>query len=412
MTELIPPTERRIRFSRMLILSIVACLGTVGLAPVALADHRPTHQAPKLVNARHFLKMYKVTKVLDIEGDALVREFAELSCDTNGAGVADNDLATDGMYKIVDVDQDDDGHRVYTDVRAYASYSDPANPSNWKFEFENLTEGPAQLKLFLTCLGWKTEPNGHQHQWDFTGPITQSHAGANPGTTNHRVKFVTGPAAPYTGVNTGAPPVVNFPPLDVGSSDGQQCQDLTPAGDRAIAVSPGWRWTQGYGDIYQSIYRNSTPLSFRDWVWGFWVHPGNFKIQVSHRCLWFTSLTAGTKPHRHQFVYEFDPGYNTLIGGGANTLIAADPDGNPNQVGPGGTLTSVETRVRNCDSHAKGMVHSFDLDPLQAGQYLWFLGMDPRIKSRAYRIQNKDAAVRPAQLGLMCFEDRTNKNIK
>ena len=409
MTELTSPTKRRIRISRVLVVSIVVCLGAALVAPAAFADHRPTHPAPKLVNARHFLKMYKVTKVLDIEGDALVREFAELSCDTNGAGVADNDLATDGMYKIVDVDVDDDGHRVYTDVRAYASYSDPADPANWKFEFENLTEGPAQLKLFLTCLGWKTEPNSHQHQWDFTGPITETQTGNNGGATNHRVKAATGPVIAATGANTAAPPVVNFPV----SNSGQSCQDLTPAGDRAIAVSPGFRWTSGYGDIYQSMYRNAASATgFRDWIWGFWVRPGAFSVQVSHRCLWFTSLIAGSKPHRHQFVYEFDPGYAALTGGSFNTPINPDPDGNPNQIGAGGTLTSVETKIRNCDAHGKGMVHSFDLDPSQLGQHLWFLGMDPRIKSRAYKVQNKDSVIRQAQFGLMCFEDRTNKNIK
>ena len=155
----------------------------------------------------------------------------------------------------------------------------------------------------------------------------------------------------------------------------------------------------GYGEIYQSIFRRAQdPAAWRDWIWGFWVHPGAFAVEVSHRCLRIKTDGSGAKIHAHNLVFDFEPSYLP-----PNTLILGNPVG-PDQ--------RVETRVRNCDAHEKGMVHSFDLDPAQLGQDLWFLGMDPRIKSRAYKIENKNANSRNAQLGLMCFEDRTNKNIK
>jgi hypothetical protein len=367
----------------MLILSVVACFATVGLAPVALADHKPNQQAPKLVNARHHLKMYKVEKVFDVEGDALVREFESISCDENGPGVADNDLATDGMWKVVDVDQDEFGSRPLSEVRVYASYSDPANPAKWNFEFENLNEERAQLKLYVACLGRDTRPNkGHQHEWLSSLVINENQSGVAPAGPNTRIKAATGPVVG---------PNAQFPV----ANSGEVCDP------GYIAVSPGFQWHSGYGDTYQSIYRRAQdPAAWRDWIWGFWVHPGAFNVEVSHRCLRIKTGTAGAKPHAHNLVFDFEPSYLPPF-----TVIGPDPDG----AGPG---QNIETRVRNCDSHEKGMVHSFDIDPQELGQNLWFLGMDPRIKSRAYKIENKSGVAQNAQLGLMCFEDRTNKNIK
>jgi hypothetical protein len=382
MTELIPTNQRRTRFSRVLILSIVACFGTVGFAPAAFADHKPNHQAPKLVNARHHLKMYKVEKVFDVEGDALVREMESISCDTNGPGAADNDIATDGMWKVVDVDQDEFGSRPLTDVRVYAAYNDPANSAKYNFEFENLNEERAQLKLYVTCLKRTVvQNNGHDHEWFTSLIINENQSGVNPGPGNGRYKAVTGPVV---GPNAQFPVANSGEVCDVGE----------------IAISPGFHWHTGYGDIYQSIYRNASPGNWRDWIWGFWVRPGAFNVEVSHRCLRIKTLPGGAKLHAHNLVFDFEPSYLPPF-----TLIGPDPDG----AGPG---QNIETRVRNCDAHEKGMVHSFDLDPQELGQHLWFLGMDPRIKSRAYKVENKDVVARNAQFGLMCFEDRTNKNIK
>jgi hypothetical protein len=347
------------------------------VAPSAMADHKPSHQAPKNVTHRHFLKMYKVEKYLSIQEDTLgvLHDPVDthVFCDQNNPNsFTDNDLATDGMWKIVDVDQDEFGSRPYEDVKVYASYRDHVptpqypggDPSKWHFEFENRTEGQVQIKMYVTCLGWKTEPNSHRHQWTWSGVHAFNTAGNFGVTTRH-----------------------DF------TSPNNEC----PSG--SIAVSPGFQFDRnlGVGDIYRSRYFTN---AYRGWTWGFWVEPGPFDLDLTFHCLDVKTLFGGNPNHLHELIYDFDPGFFPI----APTNVAPDPDGN-------GPDRLVETRVRNCDSHEKGMVHSFDLDPGNADTFhwLWFMGMDPRIKSRAYKLLNRDTVVQNAELGLMCFNDRTGR---
>ena len=340
----------------------------MALAPVASAEHKPSHQAPLQVTHRHFLEMYKVEKVIDIEGDGLEvihNDDSHVYCDDNDTPLnfADDDLATDGMWKVVDVDQDEFGSRPFTDVKVYASYGDANQPSKWHFEFENRAEGRAQLKMYVTCLGWKTAPNSHQHEWTWTGHHTFS----------------------YVGVPTG----------QHAFSSANNC----PANH--IAVSPGFQFdrTKGVGDIYRSGYSTT---SYRDWTWGFYVE-GPADLTLTFRCLQIKNGLGGSPSHLHKLIYDFETG-PAFSFPPPNTSIAGDPPG-PAQ--------SVETRIRSCDSHEKGMVHYFNLEPVINGQHnLWFLGMDPRIKSRAYKVLNTNAAAQNAHFGLMCFNDRTDRRQK
>ena len=386
--------------TRMLALpTTLAMFLTLALAPAAMADHKPNHQAPKNVTHRHFLKMYKVEKYITIPEPtagvlhgtvppADANEDTHVFCDTNDPNnFADNDLATDGMWKVVDVDQDTANTRPFEELKVYASYRDHVptanypggDPSKWHFEFDNRTDSAVQIKMFVTCLGYKTEPNSHRHQWTWSGVRHQGPALTPPGD-------VSGNFGVYTRV------------------DHDSVNDC-PAG--TIAVSPGFQWNRntGVGDIYRSRYRTN---NYRNWTWGFWVEPGQFDLDLTFHCLDIPTMPGGGPSHIHDLVFDFEPG--AFFPAIPNTSIAADPD----DTGPD---RSVETRVRNCDAHEKGMVHSFDLDVgnLHGGHWLWFLGMDPRIKSRAYKILN--AKVFPAmnlnaQLGLMCFNDRTGRRKK
>jgi hypothetical protein len=362
---------------------------TLALAPAAMADHKPGHQAPKNVTHRHFLKMYKVEKYITIPEPtagvlhgtvppADANEDTHVFCDTNDPNnFTDNDLATDGMWKVVDVDQDTNNTRPFEELKVYASYRDHVptvnypggDPSKWHFEFDNRTDSAVQIKMFVTCLGWKTEPNSHRHQWTWSGVHHQN---------------VVGNFGVYS------------------RQDADSAGDDCPSG--TIAVSPGFQFdrTMGVGDIYRSRYRLN---NYRGWSWGFWVEPGPFDLDLTFHCLDIPTQPAGNPNHIHDLVFDFEPG--AFFPAIPNTNIAGDPDG-------AGPQRSVETRVRNCDSHEKGMVHSFDLDVgnLHAGHFLWFLGMDPRIKSRAYKILNTSTLAQDAQFGLMCFNDRTGRRKK
>ncbi len=71
-----------------------------------------------------------------------------------------------------------------------------------------------------------------------------------------------------------------------------------------------------------------------------------------------------------------------------------------------------ETRTRSCGPHEKAMVHSFDLDPEWYGQQPWYLGQDPRLKARAYKVMNHHTWDIWVQFGAICFNDRTGKKNK
>ena len=80
--------------------------------------------------------------------------------------------------------------------------------------------------------------------------------------------------------------------------------------------------------------------------------------------------------------------------------------GPPSGLTPINPTWEVEHRPARSE-HYKGLVHAFDTTPPFAVN-LWFFGMDPRIKTRAYRFYNADP-LNPIGVwtGLTCFKDRT-----
>lgn len=303
-------------------------------------------QAPKDVENRHALRMYKVEQHLDLEeiDYATVR----VTCSD------DRDLAADGMWRIDHVDVDGSGIAPLGDIDVYAAYTDPADPASYIFEIYNNSEGRAQMKLFLTCLGHDTH-EGHQHRWQLRTPAVR------------QATFVRG--------------------------SGQQAFGSAPkeCGKNEIAVSPGFQWTRGYGEIYKS---HAATAALRGWDWGFFValvdeSDGNAEVAVSLRCLKLRSTTANS--HHHLIQPAFRPYF---------------PE-NLTQIPAGQT----QTRTRTCGLHEKAMVHSFDLDPSPYGEQIWYLGNDPRMKARAYRIKNVLSWDVWVKFGAVCFNDRTSRKL-
>lgn len=307
------------------------------LASLALVLTLP---AAAHAGASHHLQLYKVEKQIDIEGD----DSYSLSC--NG-----NDYAMDGMWRIDQVDQDNDFlGNIKTSVYVSAAYPDAADKSEYHFKFENLAGGDSQAKLFLTCLGRTSEPaQGHTHTFNLGPRNTDAHAG--------------GP-----GLGAG------FMPASCASNE--------------IAVAPGFRFTN---DTMGRLVASRTSLPGdgppvgRNWSMVFVLDaPATWETYT--RCLPLKS-NPGPGGHTHRIVVN-------RVGGNSAVLTSINPS------------WEVE-RQTHCGDHYKGLVHAFDTFPAYAPS-LWFFGMDPRIKTRAYRFFNSDPInAIGVWTGLTCFKDRT-----
>lgn len=335
---------------RLLLTAFALALTALLTSSVALAAAPPfgNDQAPREVTQRHFLKLYKVEQHVDI-GDTEFK-IIELPCTNSDA------IATDGMWRIDQVDQDESGEQPLADIDVYAAYSKPTDPSRYVFEIYNNSEGRAQMKIFATCLGRQTEPNSHRHSWSLQHP--------------------------------------DWRYFDYTRTLGQHAfgSGNAECGPNEIAISPGYEWRRGFGELYKST---AITGAVRGWEWGFFVTllddtTGDAQARVSFRCLKLrSSSVSGPPPHHHLIEWAFRPGFPLPL-----TQIQAN---------------TIETRTRTCGLHEKGMVHSFDLDPHLNGQNIWYLGQDPRIKKRAYKVKNPNPGIADVRFGVVCFNDRTGR---
>jgi len=244
------------------------------------------------------------------------------------------------------VDAVDQGNSL-TDVRVPEAYPDAVDKARYRFHFTKSFAGQAQIKVFVTCLGSKTAIDGHQHSF----------------TLGNRV------AAPFAGgpgVGAGFQPGANACPL------GQ------------IAVAPGYQFASGGGHIVgsrASLSSESTPG--RNWAMAFWLDaPSTWTTYF--RCLSLTSSTAAGHHHKIKASFVGDPQVYVNV--------------NPGRA---------ELRT-NCGEREKALVGHFDTFPWFAEQD-WFLGMDPRIKQRAFSFLNAGGGPMQVWTGVTCFNDRTTK---
>lgn len=300
---------------------------------------------PSSANAggAHLLRLYKVEKQVDLEGDAQYN----LSC-LNG------DYAVDGMWRVDQVDQDNDlPGNIKEYVAVYAAYPDSSDKSEYHFKIENLAGGNSQIKLFLTCLGKTTEPDGYVNSFNLSNRRVDSHTG--------------GPGLVSGGFMPGS----------------QQC------GPGEIAVAPGFEFLSGSGRLVgsrTSLAGDGPPIG-SNWSQAF-VLDSSSSWKTYLRCLQLKSNPGpGGQPARRILVLR--------VGG------------------PTSNLKMIPARWEQeqqaiCGEHYKGMVHGFDTTPGYAPS-LYFWGMDPRIKARAYSFFNADYS-NPAGVwtGLTCFKDKTN----
>jgi hypothetical protein len=274
-----------------------------------------------------------------------------------------------------DPDEDPDNpsapflHGVYDDERdvwVSASYPDSADFRSWRFELQNKAWGDAQVKLFLTCIRGTTEAsNSHSHQVRIRNVFTAAPAVdvAHPWGNG---RFYTDPTS--YGECTSSPTVKEYfvaPGFKFSS-----------ANYRMVATYP---WTQG-----------------RSWVWEFATDapatPMPATVDVYGRCIERRVFDGATPRHALNMVHQ--PGIP--LGTWATSNI---PIGDPKE-------RQYSCGQDDSDYNAyKAMVGWFYLDTNWFDN--WYLGMEPRPKTRSFYFWNHAGTPALVRFGVLCINSRT-----
>lgn len=376
---------------------IAAALGAL-ITPLALVaiSHTPADAAGASKH-KHEVYMYKVEKNLRLAGvgpDAFGDSPSPtLSC--NGG-----DIALDGMWNVKSVDQyhapsydpdEDNGYPstvtlggIYNDERdvfVEASYPSTSDPAKWEFRFDNRAYGDAQVKLFLTCIrGYTEHAKGH----------------------NHQVKVRTWPASSFlTSANPAYPGRTTWD----SSTAGWAC---TPD---EFYVAPGFDLG---ATVKDHRLTGSYPTNFgRSWAWDFASFDsdplgggtgpinagGGESVTFYGKCI---DRQVAVNGHRHAVVMKHLPAPDWQlepIGFGDDGYQVNIPFGDPEEV-----QYSCDTDYPAYSGY-KAMVGWFYMT--NWWETNWYLGMEPRPKTRVWQFWNVGANAAKARVGVFCINSRT-----
>ncbi|HEU5037029.1 MAG TPA: hypothetical protein VFT70_08485 [Nocardioides sp.] len=366
---------------------IAAAIGAL-VAPLALvaAVSAPADAGTK---HKHDVYMYKVERNIRLVGVG-----SDNSADSGSQTLSCNagDLVLDGMWSVKHVDQynppapdpddpDDPDFPTTTtlggqynderDVWVQASYPEPSDLRSWQFVLQNKAYGDAQVKLFLTCIRGYTEyTNSHHHQVK----VRNLFAGAG--------YYADGPRND----------------IDGHGSYKRFGTDLSLWGAPACSspyeyfVAPGFQFgSAGYRPI--ASYPRA---SGRSWAWEFATDgssalPGS--IRVYGRCI-ERRVFDGATP-RHAIAMTAQPGWDF-----ANWYSGSVALGNPKEL-------QYSCGQSDHSLHAyKAMVAWFYLDSYWWDN--WFLGMEPRPKTRSFYFWNHAGSPASVRYGTLCINSRTS----
>ncbi|MEY2433021.1 MAG: hypothetical protein QOC92_2746 [Acidimicrobiaceae bacterium] len=323
------------------------------LAVLALAPAAAMASGSGSTAERHQMSMYKVEE--DVSFDAV--EVKTLSVACNGS-----DYALDGMWRVTQTDYEPQledqatppgGWNDYNGIQIWDSHS--VGPGTWRFTIYNDTSEAAQVKVWVTCINKRVQPadrDAHTHKLVLgnTHFDTVSFSGTTPGTAK------------------------------AGNWD-------CPHG--SIAVAPGFEVLKGDMRVFKSVPGNN---NLTNWKWGFYQQ-GFAKIETSIRCLDLASTSDANPLHYHELVVN-QRETNIGIQAGVKDEVKID-----------------------CSPYEKAMIGLFDVRAVGSWtspfdqHWLWYLGMEPQIKSRVFRIWNVDSAVWNARIGAICFNDRIGRRV-
>jgi hypothetical protein len=284
------------------------------------------------------------------------------------------DIALDGMWRVDHVDQANppDTFGDERDVIFTASYGDDSDRTEWHFRAHNYADGDAQIKLWTTCIrGTVEQAHGHTHNVVISNRFAEDHLNLPAGSGNE-----------WDFNNTAS-----------------------PCGTGELAVAPGFNFTHngphssgGDDDDFRArIFRSWPTANFRGWHWAFLVEDPGVHVTLYLRCLQIKTSAAGSGPHAHNLQYAWRPngyaGYHDFL-----------------------NVVGTQERRINCDDGANGnfyqdykaMVGAFWItDPF----HVWFLGMDPRPKQRAYKYWWDGSGGNDVYHGALCIRARTSKQV-
>lgn len=378
------------------------------VAPLALVGMTagPADAAPQ--KHKHEVYIYKIEKNLKLAG---------VGTDTMGDSTSPflqcngSDIVLDGMWMVKSVDEyhapdpdpDEDPDIPSTnttggkynderDVYVLASYPDlgAGMQGRWQFQFENRAYGDAQVKLYATCIRNNTEKAGapnHNH------PIVVR----NLPVKNASPNWVVHP-------NLSTPnPTPNRWYYSWDDSDG-----ACLSGEYFVA--PGFKMSPtvlptppNYHRLVASYPRVDAGAPGRGWTWEFGesvpvgVTPTYAMptTDVYGKCI---SRKVGSQStgsaHSHALAMRHMPNVDMTAVGGVGI-----PVGNPRYV---------EYSCDQDDANLFGYKAAVGFFWIGANwHHNWFLGMEPRPKTRVFAFWNAGAVSVETRFGALCINSRT-----
>lgn len=350
-------------------LRVAAAVGAL-IAPMAMVAtaSAPAHAGTS--SHKHEIYMYKVERYIKLAGVG-----TDTVGDSPGQALSCNpdDIVLDGMWSIKNVDQyqpppydpDEDPTfpttvgGVYNDARdvyVVSSYPDQFDQRRWNFEFDNRAYGDAQVKLFLTCIRSHTEyTNSHRHDI-----VVRNVTPVQPNTVAH----------------------ATYPNRWVYDR-GQFCSA------QEYFVAPGFDLT---GLIDHRLVASYPTNAGRGWEWEF-AASGTAAPFFYGKCI-ERRVFDGATP-RHAIAMKLMPSPNFSSG-----HVVSVPLGDPRE--------SQYTCDQDEPSYHgyKAMVGWFWMGNHWDDN--WFLGMEPRPKTRSYVFWNFHGTPAQVKIGALCINSRTS----
>lgn len=353
--------------------SIFAMAAAALIAPVALVA-ATSAPADAGTSHKHEVYLYKVEKDLRLAG---VGPDGFGDSPSTSLSCSPGDTVIDGMWVVKHVDQyhppapdpDDDPDfpsdstlgGVYNDERdvyVKASYPDFGDARQWFFDFKNRAYGDAQVKLFATCIRGYTEyANSHRH------------------SINVRNLFAQAPSTGWYG----------------GSRSGWDSFGSYSCNSDEYFVAPGFNLSPA-GAVDHRLVASYPTNNGRSWAWEFGAS-SLAPVAFYGKCI--ERRTGVGNAHRHSIAMKHMPSSNHSFGHQYGIHM-----GDPEEV-----QYSCDQDEPSFSGYKAGVGWFYMAD---WWEYNWFLGMEPRPKTRVFHFWHHHSSQGQVYVGALCINSRTS----